>query len=145
MVMPQRESLPQKEAHLNVPVNSKNMKIRFAEEKDMESLIELCKAHALYEKSNFDENSKKEQLSKHLFEPQSGLKCLVVESGIEIIGYATFFKQFSMGCRLLHLSRLSVPEGKCKRKEDRPANHGTSERAFKRGRMLNHSMANARL
>jgi GNAT superfamily N-acetyltransferase len=78
-----------------VPAKSKNMKIRFAEERDIEFVIRLCKAHALYEKSNFNENNKKEQLSKHLFESSSGLKCLVVESGIEIIGYATFFRQFS--------------------------------------------------
>jgi len=71
------------------------MKIRFAEKKDLSSIIELCKAHAFYEKSNFNENNKKEQLSNHLFESESNLKCLVVESGIEIVGYATFFKQFS--------------------------------------------------
>ena len=73
----------------------KNMKIRFAEKKDLDSIIELCKAHAFYEKSNFNEGNKKGKLSQHLFESESNLKCLIVESDTEIIGYATFFRQFS--------------------------------------------------
>ncbi|MBO9694097.1 GNAT family N-acetyltransferase [Chryseobacterium sp.] len=71
------------------------MKIRFAEEKDLNSIIELCKAHAQYERSSFKEENKKEQLSKHILNPDSEIKCLIAESDTEIIGYATFFKQFS--------------------------------------------------
>lgn len=71
------------------------MKIRFAEEKDLSSIIELCKAHAQYERSSFKEENKKEQLSKHILNPDSEIKCLIAESDTEIIGYATFFKQFS--------------------------------------------------
>ncbi|EFK37961.1 putative acetyltransferase [Chryseobacterium gleum] len=71
------------------------MKIRFAEEKDLSSIIELCKAHAQYERSSFKEENKKEQLSKHILNPDSEIKCLIAESNTEIIGYATFFRQFS--------------------------------------------------
>lgn len=71
------------------------MKIRFAEEKDLTSIIELCKAHAQYERSSFKEENKKELLSKHILNPDSNIKCLIAESDTETIGYATFFKQFS--------------------------------------------------
>jgi len=71
------------------------MKIRFAEEKDLSSIIELCKAHAQHERSSFKEENKKEQLSKHILNPDSEIKCLIAESDTEIIGYATFFRQFS--------------------------------------------------
>ena len=71
------------------------MKIRFAEEKDLTSIIELCKAHAQYERSSFKEENKKELFSKHILNPDSNIKCLIAESDTEIIGYATFFKQFS--------------------------------------------------
>lgn len=71
------------------------MKIRFAEEKDLTSIIELCKAHAQYERSSFKEENKKELLSKHILNPDSNIKCLIAKSDTEIIGYATFFKQFS--------------------------------------------------
>lgn len=71
------------------------MKIRFAEEKDLSSIIELCKAHAQHERNSFKEENKKEQLSKHILNPDSEIKCLIAESDTEIIGYATFFRQFS--------------------------------------------------
>lgn len=71
------------------------MKIRFAEEKDLSSIIELCKSHAQHERSSFKEENKMEQLSKHILNPDSEIKCLIAESDTEIIGYATFFKQFS--------------------------------------------------
>lgn len=97
MAMPQKELPPQMAPHSYVPVKLliKNMKIRFAEEKDLSSIIELCKAHAQYERSSFKEENKKELLSEHLLNPDSNIKCLVAESDTEIIGYATFFKQFS--------------------------------------------------
>ncbi|GEN72587.1 GNAT family N-acetyltransferase [Chryseobacterium lathyri] len=71
------------------------MKIRFAEKKDLSSIIELCKTHALYERSSFKEENKKELFSKYILDPDSNIKCLIAKSGTEIIGYATFFKQFS--------------------------------------------------
>jgi len=71
------------------------MNIRFAEEKDMNQIIELCRAHAIFEKSDYDDENKKEQLSKQLFQANDIVKCLVVEEEDELIGYATFMKQFS--------------------------------------------------
>lgn len=71
------------------------MRIRFAEERDLTSIIELCKAHAQYERSYFKEENKKELLSKYILNLDSNIKCLIAESDTEIIGYATFFKQFS--------------------------------------------------
>lgn len=83
--------------HSYAPAKSpaRNMKIRLAQEEDLSSIIELCKAHAQYEKSPFKEENKKELLSKYIFNPDFNIKCLVAESDTEIIGYATFFKQFS--------------------------------------------------
>lgn len=71
------------------------MEIRFAEKKDLKIIVALCKAHAAYEKAVFSEENKLELLEKHLFSDESDLKCLVVEDCNEIVGYATFFKQFS--------------------------------------------------
>lgn len=71
------------------------MRIRFAEEKDMNAIIDLCKAHAQYEKSSFMEENKKELLSEYILDPDSNIQCLIAESDTEIMGYATFFKQFS--------------------------------------------------
>ena len=71
------------------------MKIRFAEEKDLDSIIELCSDHAQYERNHFDKKNKKELLCQYIPDPNSCIRCLVVESGTEIVGYATFFKQFS--------------------------------------------------
>lgn len=71
------------------------MEIRFAEKKDLKAIIALCKAHAAYEKATFSGENKLELLENHLFSDESDLKCLVVEDCNEIVGYATFFKQFS--------------------------------------------------
>ncbi len=41
------------------------------------------------------QKNKAERLSKHLFSDEPGVFCLVVENKNEIIGYATYMKQFS--------------------------------------------------
>ena len=71
------------------------MNIRFAQRDDIRSIVGLCKEHANYEKTRFEENNKLDMLSKFLFDFDFGFKCLVVESQEEIVGYATFIKQFS--------------------------------------------------
>lgn len=71
------------------------MKIRYAVPSDVEQIIDLCAQHAAYEKAAFDPVDKKQLLSEHLFRPQAFLKCFVVEQEGEIVGYATFMKQFS--------------------------------------------------
>ncbi|WP_292009960.1 GNAT family N-acetyltransferase [Chryseobacterium sp.] len=71
------------------------MEIRYAKESDLISIVELCKAHAHYEGSNFEEKNKRDLLYEFIFDSDLNLKCLVVEHHSEIVGYATFFKQFS--------------------------------------------------
>lgn len=63
--------------------------------KDVEQLIDLCAAHAAYERVSFDKSQKKEKLNKQLFSIENNLQCLVVESDNQLVGYATYMKQFS--------------------------------------------------
>lgn len=71
------------------------MVIRFAEKQDVRQIVKLCELHAIYEKEAFDTSKKEESLSKHLFDCSNKIKCLVVENGNQIVGYATFMRQFS--------------------------------------------------
>ena len=71
------------------------MEIRFAEKHDVRKIVKLCELHAIYEKEAFDATKKEESLLKHLFDSSNNIKCLVVENGNQIVGYATFMKQFS--------------------------------------------------
>lgn len=88
------------------------MNIRFAKEKDVPQIIALCAAHASYEKTKFKSDNKQELLSKHLFHSSNAIKCLVVELHNEIVGYATFMKQFSTwdACFYLYLDCLYLKE-----------------------------------
>jgi len=69
--------------------------IRFVKQLDLEELVNLCEAHALYEKADFSKEDIKENLQKHLFAQTPTLYCLVVELNSTLIGYATYMKQFS--------------------------------------------------
>tara|TARA_R110002051_G_scaffold324223_1_gene420544 strand:+ start:1341 stop:1793 length:453 start_codon:yes stop_codon:yes gene_type:complete len=69
--------------------------IRFVQKSDLEDLVKLCELHAIYEKSNYNSTNKIENLSEHLFSEKPDLFCLVVEHLNNIIGYATYMKQFS--------------------------------------------------
>jgi L-amino acid N-acyltransferase YncA len=69
--------------------------IRNATPQDMPEIIELCAAHAEYEKAEYNREGKQDELYKHLFQSGNELNCLVVEQETELIGYATFIKQFS--------------------------------------------------
>ena len=71
------------------------MKIRNAIKEDVPQIIELCKAHAAYEQSNYKIEGKSENLIKYLFKESNGLQCLVVEQDEVLVGYTTFIKQFS--------------------------------------------------
>ena len=71
------------------------MDIRFAREKDIEQIVSLCADHAAFEKSEYDSLNKVELLSKHIFQSTNSVKCIVAEQLDEIVGYATFLKQFS--------------------------------------------------
>ena len=71
------------------------MNIRYAKKKDLPQVIELCKAHAEFEQTDYENTNKVALLSKFLFTENPSLKCLVVEQENELIGYSTFMKQFS--------------------------------------------------
>lgn len=73
----------------------KEATIRFAKETDLAEIVELCHQHALYEKSEYDKTGKRDKLKSHLFSDQTGLKCLVAEVNNEVVGYATYIKQFA--------------------------------------------------
>ncbi len=70
-------------------------KIRFAQKKDLPDLVELCRLHAIFEKSEYDTKQKKELLDTHLFSNHPSLFCLVIEKDDCLIGYTTYMKQFS--------------------------------------------------
>lgn len=69
--------------------------IRFAKEKDLDELLYLFKEHASFEKAEFIIEDKKVRLKEFLFSESSFLHCFVVELDSKLIGYATYFKQFS--------------------------------------------------
>ncbi len=71
------------------------MTIRFAKEADIKQIVLLCEAHAIYEKAKFDSKEKAPLLLQYLFRSENALKCVVVEQNNELLGYATFMKQFS--------------------------------------------------
>ncbi|MFL1895206.1 N-acetyltransferase family protein [Aquimarina sp. 2-A2] len=73
----------------------KKPQIRFIKKVDLKNLVELCKQHADFEKTEYNSTNKEELLSKNLFSDEPSLFCLVVEHKDEIIGYATYMKQFS--------------------------------------------------
>jgi len=69
--------------------------IRFAQTKDLNQLVQLCQAHAEYEKASYDSTGKKEALDQQIFAENPALYCLVVEKEEQLVGYATYMKQFS--------------------------------------------------
>lgn len=70
------------------------MLIRKAQEGDIDQLIKLCALHAAYEKASYSYAGKGGKLFKHLFVDKT-VECLVVENQKELVGYATFLRQFS--------------------------------------------------
>ena len=87
------------------------MVIRFALEKDINQIIELCRLHAEYEQAIYDATDKTELLLEHIFVHET-IKCLVVEVDSSIVGYATFMKQFSTWdvCYYIYLDCLFIKE-----------------------------------
>ena len=73
----------------------KKITIRVAGLDDVKGLVELCELHAIYEKSDYVSDGKEEALKQHLFGEQPALFCLVATEEEELVGYATFMKQFS--------------------------------------------------
>jgi len=61
----------------------------------IDSVIDLCAAHAAYEESDYDSVGKADRLSFDLFSEFPKLYCLVAEVGGEYVGYITWMKQYS--------------------------------------------------
>ena len=85
-------------------------KIRFAESKDINQIIDLCELHAIYEKSPYSKDGKAEKLATNLFSESPKLYCLVVENEEQLIGYATYMKQYATweACKYIYMDCLFV-------------------------------------
>ncbi len=71
-------------------------KIRIAEPRDIEAILELCHAHAVHEQTEIcGEMLNEASLNELLFSQGSSVCCLVAELRGAIVGYATFTPQFS--------------------------------------------------
>ncbi|MGH7741676.1 MAG: GNAT family N-acetyltransferase [Candidatus Eiseniibacteriota bacterium] len=69
--------------------------VRFAQASDLDSIWEMLRALAVYEKLEPYLTGTPELLGQDLFGPQPKLECLVAERGAERIGYALFFPTYS--------------------------------------------------
>lgn len=84
--------------HKIMPGNSdieRAVKIRFVEREDLNQVIDLCRAHALYEQSDYSDAGKQDGLLRDLFSTIPKLYCIVAEVGANLVGYATYMKQYA--------------------------------------------------
>ena len=90
----------------------KEPSIRFIEKTDLKDLVALCELHANFEKSEYNPTEKEQQLEKYLFSENPALFCLVVEFESQLIGYATYMKQFSTwdACFYVYMDCLFLKE-----------------------------------
>ena len=65
------------------------------EKERIESIIDLCAAHAEFEKSEYRKENKASQLSVDLWGKHPKLFCLVAEVNDLYVGYITWMKQYS--------------------------------------------------
>lgn len=75
--------------------NETKFHIRAALKDDIPTIINLCKEHAVFEKSDYNKKGKAEKLSKALFGNNPKLFCLVIEAKSKLVGYATYMKQYA--------------------------------------------------
>ncbi len=69
--------------------------IRFARPEDVPGIIKLCHLHATYEKAVYTFNGQATRLVQDLFSEPPKVYCLVVEHDGQLIGYATYMKQYA--------------------------------------------------
>jgi len=69
--------------------------IRKCEERDLDTLVQMCSHHAAYERADYQPEGKLEALQKALFVEQARLFCLVVENQNRLVGYASYTFDFS--------------------------------------------------
>jgi ribosomal protein S18 acetylase RimI-like enzyme len=61
----------------------------------IENILDLCAAHAEFEKSAYDRANKGIQLSKDIWGKNPKLSCLVAKVDDRYVGYITWMKQYS--------------------------------------------------
>ena len=71
-----------------------------AQPEHLQAILQLCGLHAAFEREVYSKQSgsgvpKKELLAKLLFDAAPAMHCLVVEQGAEVVGYATYMRQYS--------------------------------------------------
>lgn len=88
------------------------LKIRKAEQGDMEQIINLCQLHSEYEGQPYNRKGKLQMLSNAIFNKNILLWCYVAENDGVIEGYATATKEFSTwdAQHYLHMDCLFVLE-----------------------------------
>lgn len=69
--------------------------IRKVQQSDLSQVVDLCHAHALYEKAHYDKEGKVKRLREQLFASSPSFTCLIIEYKETLIGYASLTKQFS--------------------------------------------------
>ena len=72
-----------------------SLQIRKVEVRDLEQLVDLCEAHAIYEGASYEGNGKKEALEKAFFVYPPLLHGLVLADEKRLYGYTTFARQYS--------------------------------------------------
>ncbi len=74
---------------------NQGIEVRMAQKEDLDQILVLCKEHATYEDSEYDETGTSIQLASCLIRNQPTLVCWVATCDRRIVGYTTFMKQFS--------------------------------------------------
>ncbi|MDG2396907.1 MAG: GNAT family N-acetyltransferase [Flavobacteriaceae bacterium] len=72
-----------------------NINLRYVKPNEMDQLVDLCEAHAIFERAEFTKEGKSKKLLNDLFSKSPELFCLVLESKNELLGYMSFMKQYS--------------------------------------------------
>lgn len=87
--------------------------IRDIREDDINALMSICREHALYERSTYEQDGKAVRLRCALFAPEPRLHAWVAEADGELIGYATATIDFSTWSAqtFLHMDCLFVRDG----------------------------------
>jgi len=73
----------------------KKLHIRLIRKEEIQQLVQLFALHAAYEKTTFKANDQVKKLTSYLFQENPPCYCLVALLGEELIGYASYMKQFS--------------------------------------------------
>lgn len=72
-----------------------SLQIRKVEVRDLEQLVDLCEAHAIYEGASYERAGKKEALEQAFFTSPPLLHGLVLADESRLYGYTTFARQYS--------------------------------------------------